>query len=879
MTSVFEGHEIVSIQDIIDGKVSIGHLSEKCSIHKQENKDMFCEDCKVHVCLKCVIVGHQNHNIKNQADFEQQLRLKVNDLVQRCAAKKTELEKNIQNVEVQRHEVYTAVQKLQEDVRQAYSIKAKRLEENHQNLIEEINAVKRSFDDDLSVMKSKDRQRIKSICSSISLVSNDRLGRLETDSLSAHTLLCEELDAMLKEATDHTSAAAITTKAHEKMFKPADDTRLDIGSISESDPKVQIIQCVDLQGKMWGVTQYSDDSVAIVYGDTRGIDIIDSAGKHEQYAHIPSNMKCCDLVFQQDRSLCISTGVNEAHLYSPNGSRKSTIRVKDNTSYSLKLNRSPSDEILIACCEKPIHIYDRTGSTLKYTVSTKHNVTRQVSATKSGLIITSSCNYSIDPSVVTVYDRDGNAGRSLQAPYDVHLYAAVDEQDRVYVASVDRKIYSNVVIRLYDLDGLNLKERVKDLLQRCAAKKTELEKNIQNVEVQRHEVCTAMQKLLDDVSQAYSIKVKELEANHQYLIEEINAVKRRFDDDLSVLKSKDRQRIKIICSSITLVSNDRLGRLETDSLSAHTLLCEELDAMLKEATDHTSAVAITKKAQEKRFKPADDTHLDLGSISEPDPNLQVIQCVDLRGVMSGMTHYSEDSVAIGYGFTHGIDIIDSAGKQEEYANIPSNMACLDLVLLQDRSLCVSTGLYTEAHIYYPNGSRKLTIHVNSSVFYLRLNRSPSDEILIANFGKQIYVYDPTGSTLKHTVSTKHNITRQVSATRSGLIVTSSCDHEPIVVTVYDRDGNAGKSLQAPSGVNLYAAVDEQDSVYVASVDRKNGNVVIRLYDLDGLNLKERVEFNALDLAIKPTWCYLVSLSPDMLAFACDKKLYFIKVSL
>ena len=81
MTSVFEGHEIVSIQDIIDGKVSIGHLSEKCCIHKQENKDMFCEDCKVHVCLKCVIVGHQFHNIKNQADFEQQLRLKVSGFI------------------------------------------------------------------------------------------------------------------------------------------------------------------------------------------------------------------------------------------------------------------------------------------------------------------------------------------------------------------------------------------------------------------------------------------------------------------------------------------------------------------------------------------------------------------------------------------------------------------------------------------------------------------------------------------------------------------------------------------------------------------------------------------------------------------------------
>ncbi|XP_030835188.1 E3 ubiquitin-protein ligase Midline-1 isoform X4 [Strongylocentrotus purpuratus] len=370
MSLTFEAHEIVSIQDIISGKVSIGHLSEKCCIHKQENKDMFCEDCKVHVCFKCVIVGHQNHKIKNQADFEQELRLKVNDLVQRCATKKSELEKNIQNVEVQRHEVYTIVQKLLDDVSKAYSIKAKELEENHRNLIEQINAVKRGFEDDLTVLKSKDRQKIKSICSSITLVANDRLGRLETDSLSAHTLLCEELDAMLKEVTDHTSAAAITKKAQEKRFKPADDTRLNLGSILGTDPKLQVIQCVDLRGMMYGMTQYSDDSVAIGYWNAHGIDIIDSAGNKHQYANVSSNMTCPDLVFQQDRSLCISTGSKEAHIYSPNGSRKSTIHVKDNN-FSLRLNRSPSDEILIANNEKKVYIYDQTGSTLKHTIPTK----------------------------------------------------------------------------------------------------------------------------------------------------------------------------------------------------------------------------------------------------------------------------------------------------------------------------------------------------------------------------------------------------------------------------------------------------------------------------------------------------------------------------
>nr|XP_054765286.1 E3 ubiquitin-protein ligase TRIM33-like [Lytechinus pictus] len=198
LTIFFEGHKIIPNDDIIKGTVIAGHSSDKCYIHKQEDKDMYCEDCKVHFCLKCVIDRHKNHTIKNRADFERELRLEVNDLVQRVATRKSELEKNIQNIELQRHEVDSAMQKLREDVNQAYSIKVKELEENHRKLSEEINAFQHSFHDDLNTLKSKDRQRIKSICSSIKLVDKNRLGHLETDTLSAHALLCEELDAVLK---------------------------------------------------------------------------------------------------------------------------------------------------------------------------------------------------------------------------------------------------------------------------------------------------------------------------------------------------------------------------------------------------------------------------------------------------------------------------------------------------------------------------------------------------------------------------------------------------------------------------------------------------------------------------------------------------------
>nr|XP_054774097.1 uncharacterized protein LOC129282200 [Lytechinus pictus] len=487
--TMFEDHEIVSVEDVIEGKVSIGHQFEKCSIHKQENKDMFCDDCKVRVCLRCVVVGHKVHNIKNQSDFEQKLRRKVTELAKQSAAKKAELEKNIQNIELQRHEVHTAMQKLLDDVSQAYSIKVKELEGNLQDLIEQINELKRSFEDDLNILKSKERQRIKSICSSITLVDNDRLGHLETDSLSAHNLLCNELEAMLKEVTDRTTAEVITKKAQEKSFNPgdatclelgkisdpidhtftvaitekalksfnpADKSCLDLGSISGSDPKLEIMKCIDLRGEMTGMTAYTHTSVAIVYGIyTPGIDIIDIAGGTEQYTNIPHDVGYRAIAILRDRTLCVSTSSTEAHVYSPNGSRKATINVSG-TGYYLKLNRSPSNEILIANGANKVYIYDPTGSTLKHTVPTKHN-TWEASSTRSGLIVTSSCF--INPSVVTVYDRDGNAGESLQAPKDVYLYATVDEQDRVYVASVDDK-NRKVVIRLYDLDGLNLKERV-----------------------------------------------------------------------------------------------------------------------------------------------------------------------------------------------------------------------------------------------------------------------------------------------------------------------------------------------------------------------------------------------------------------------------------
>eukprot|EP00057_Strongylocentrotus_purpuratus_P026415 XP_011680889.1 PREDICTED: E3 ubiquitin-protein ligase Midline-1-like [Strongylocentrotus purpuratus] len=147
----FEGHEIVSFQDIIEGKVKPGRPSEKCSAHRRENKDMFCQDCKMRVCFKCVVIDHRDHKIQSHQDFEKEMQDKVSDLLFRCKAKKSDLEKNIQSVETHRNEAHTALQLLRKNVGLACRTKVKQLEDNRRVLIEKIDALERSFDEALNL--------------------------------------------------------------------------------------------------------------------------------------------------------------------------------------------------------------------------------------------------------------------------------------------------------------------------------------------------------------------------------------------------------------------------------------------------------------------------------------------------------------------------------------------------------------------------------------------------------------------------------------------------------------------------------------------------------------------------------------------------------
>ena len=357
LTSFFKGHHVLSINDVASGKVTIGQQSEKCPSHKHENKDLVCEDCKVHICFKCVIVEHREHKIKNQATFEKELREKVNELIQRCTEKKTDLEKNIQNIENHRREVHNDVQRLEEDVREAYNKKARQLKENERVLMEQIQLLKRDFDNDLDALKVQDRIKIKSIMSTATLVANDRLGQLETDSLVAHILLCEELDGLLEKATDKTSAADIGETARLKKFDPAGDNEIDLGKMISPPP--QVVKEVGLHGSTFGITKKSKDSVFVALYNNHRIEVIDLAGNKEALTNLSARYYYGIAVQDNGIKIASHNSYTEINIHSEDGSLK-LIQIRAGGYYP-QLSVSPSNEIVVSNRTQEVFIYDSSG--------------------------------------------------------------------------------------------------------------------------------------------------------------------------------------------------------------------------------------------------------------------------------------------------------------------------------------------------------------------------------------------------------------------------------------------------------------------------------------------------------------------------------------
>ncbi|XP_030840651.1 E3 ubiquitin-protein ligase TRIM71-like [Strongylocentrotus purpuratus] len=455
LTSFFKGHQVVSMKDVVEGTAHIGQVTDKCLVHKPGKKELFCEDCKVYICLMCTVLNHRDHKIKHQADLEKEIRQKVDDIIKRSNDRKNEFEKHIQDIESKRKEIDTAIQKLQGNIKEAFTEKLDKLKENERMLITETQLLRENCGKELDAMKSGHRQKIKAISSCVSLVAKGRLRHLEKDSLTAHSLISNDLKGLLEEAIDEASVTDLMKRTSKTLFIPAGDTLLDLGRISS--PRMAIGKVVDLPYPMSGITRLSDDSILVGYGKSRC-----DADKVENNGNVQScrqnSFHFYDIAIQSISQILAPLNRGRLSFFSAKDwSRRSDKAFSNDTGYSYPyLTVSSENEIIAANRNDRIHILDPTVSRIKHSITTVDKA-NQALATKSGVIVSSSCSNT--PSVVRLYDRDGKSGDPIAAKEGEYLYPAVDEENRVFIASVNKPA-GRIQITLYLPEGLKLKKVV-----------------------------------------------------------------------------------------------------------------------------------------------------------------------------------------------------------------------------------------------------------------------------------------------------------------------------------------------------------------------------------------------------------------------------------
>ncbi|XP_041471417.1 tripartite motif-containing protein 15-like [Lytechinus variegatus] len=325
-----------------------------------------------------------------------------------------------------------------------------------------------------------------------------------------------------------------------------------------------------------------------------------------------------------------------------------------------------------------------------------------------------------------------------------------------------------------------------------------------------------------------------------------------------------------------------------------------------------------RKAQEETvagsawFSPADDTlialgHIELGedsSVEEKqevgsaspvrcndtdalqtsaliDDSMKIVREIELPKGLAGMSALSKDAVVVGYGWNaKGSDCFSVCGNQIPHLKSDAGNV-YDIAMLADGRTVVSRDV--DVCLTFDRKGRQirgLKYVCNKAGLCPMICSDQEDNIYAVNRSSEINIFQGSKGTPRRVVHTGSIKPSQICVTSTGIMITCTCIMTPSTVTVFDRDGHVGSSITASDDTEyLLAAVDSQDSVLVARVRVGSDTICLTRYTLDGTRLTEQVCFKPLQLHARcqSFWSYMVSLTPNMLAFKSKRRLYFIEI--
>eukprot|EP00057_Strongylocentrotus_purpuratus_P015097 XP_011669571.1 PREDICTED: E3 ubiquitin-protein ligase TRIM31-like isoform X2 [Strongylocentrotus purpuratus] len=310
----------------------------------------------------------------------------------------------------------------------------------------------------------------------------------------------------------------------------------------------------------------------------------------------------------------------------------------------------------------------------------------------------------------------------------------------------------------------------------------------------------------------------------------------------------------------------------------------------KASTSNSQHVMTTARVNMNTDEMQPSTSGNVGAI----PALTIVKEAELHGIhVYGMAALSQDSVVIGYG-QEGSECLSLSGESTRCEEEVCDIACLT----HGRSAV--SGFGGVCRIYNAEGIEDIQFQYQCKQscgfgYYTgtKLCCDQHDNIYAVNGNPEIYIFSGSNPNPQTIIPTGKVENKQICVTNTGAIIISGNVYSSNVyrkavhtlrsVTVYDREGRVGSSIKSNNMMveYLYAAVDIRDRVLVARVRRKCNVLRLSRYTLQGVTLTKEVMFKQLRLphSFVSCLCYMVSLSPSMIAFSTGKHLYFIELGL
>ncbi|XP_030850705.1 tripartite motif-containing protein 2-like [Strongylocentrotus purpuratus] len=209
----------------------------KCQKHPNYDEECFCVNCNKFVCCKCGLLEHAKdaHTILEADAHETEQKNHVKKLVSKADVKIRNVDKYFTFVEYQRKRVHNIQERLNGEIDATFEESVEKLKERKTVLKKEVGYKLGKIKTLLGDVEKSNRKQIDEIQKVLDLVKDGLNFPLQTEALTAHKAMCQQLEVLLNQIRPDEELPRRTAEEGERIgFRSQGSDELRLGQLTNT---------------------------------------------------------------------------------------------------------------------------------------------------------------------------------------------------------------------------------------------------------------------------------------------------------------------------------------------------------------------------------------------------------------------------------------------------------------------------------------------------------------------------------------------------------------------------------------------------------------------------------------------------------------------